>query len=134
MKSFFSVGSEGLTHIQSTRTTSMAPTMANPIRLRGRNLSSLLGACLFSCLGSSAIGKAPIQERLPSASDTIQTGALYLRLFSGVRGRGQPVEKLLRALFGPRTGGRIRRFGSVPALFLGSLGPPIGPTTTFSTV
>ena len=45
----------------------------------------------------------------------------------------QPVEKLLRALFGTRFGGRIRHFDSVSALFLNSLGPPIGPTTTFST-
>src|SRR5215213_11112207 len=47
--------------------------------------------------------------------------------------RPQPVEKLLRALYCPRFRGRIRCFRRVLALFSGSLGPPTGPTTTFST-
>jgi len=45
----------------------------------------------------------------------------------------QRVEKLLRAHFCPRFRGRIRRFRSVLVSFSGSLGPPTGPTTTFST-
>jgi hypothetical protein len=46
---------------------------------------------------------------------------------------GQPVEKLLRALFCSLLWDRISRFCSVLALFSGSLGPPTGPTPTFST-
>ena len=57
----------------------------------------------------------------------------FLPLFTEVRGRHQPVEKSLRALFGSRFGGRIRRFCSILALFLGSLGSPTGSTPTFST-
>ena len=54
-------------------------------------------------------------------------------LSTGVRGRGQPVEKLHRALLCPWFGDRIRRFRSVLDLFSRTLGEPTGPTTTFST-
>src|SRR5215207_2918712 len=56
-----------------------------------------------------------------------------MSLFIGLRGRGQPVEKLLRALLCPRFGDGIRRFRSVLDLFSRSLGEPTWPTTTFST-
>src|SRR5215217_6314527 len=54
-------------------------------------------------------------------------------LCTEVRGRVQPVEKPLRALFCSRFRGRIRRFCSVFALFSGPPGPPTWPTPTFST-
>src|SRR5215208_4392000 len=54
-------------------------------------------------------------------------------LFAEVRGRGQPVEKLPRALFLPLFRGLNPRFCSVLAWVLGCFGLPTGPTTTFST-
>ena len=67
------------------------------------------------------------------AAGTLQLRPSFLPLCTEVRGRGQRVEKLLRALSWPRFGARIPRFCSVLASFLGSLGPPTGPTTCFST-
>ena len=46
---------------------------------------------------------------------------------------GQRVEKLLRTLFCPRFGGRIRRFRRVSALFSGSLEIRMGRRPPFST-
>src|SRR5215203_689173 len=63
MKSFFSVGSEGLTHTQRIKTNRMAPTMANPIRRPERSLPSFLGASLFSCPGSSVIKRVLLYLR-----------------------------------------------------------------------
>src|SRR5829696_95923 len=73
------------------------------------------------------------QESRKRRVGAYQLRPFFLPLFTEVRGRGQPVEKPLRALFCSRFGGRIRRFCSVFALFSGPPGPPTWPTPTFST-